>query len=91
MEDAVELFGRRSALNRNVFNALRQSAIAGDPEAGTDLMVRKLMPSYLHMFLNRIFIANQRMHELVVYHHMAKYYASVIARKKHSPVKTYVS
>ena len=48
-------------------------------------LVQKLLPSYLHMFLNRLFISNQRLHELVVYHHLTKYYASALARMKQPP------
>jgi lantibiotic biosynthesis protein len=35
-----------------------------------------LLSNYIHMFLNRLFISNQRKHELVVYHFLAKYYKS---------------
>lgn len=41
-----------------------------------------LMPSLIHMHLNRLFFANQRSHELVIYHFLRKYYASVLARSK---------
>jgi lantibiotic biosynthesis protein len=39
-----------------------------------------LLPSFIHMFCNRIFIARQRKHELVVYHYLARYYESLAAR-----------
>lgn len=41
-----------------------------------------LMPSFIHMHLNRLFFANQRSHELVIYHFLRKYYASALARSK---------
>lgn len=41
-----------------------------------------LMPSFIHMHLNRLFFANQRSHELVIYHFLRKYYASALARNK---------
>ncbi|MCX6212985.1 lantibiotic dehydratase [Spirosoma sp.] len=39
-----------------------------------------LLPSYMHMFLNRMFLAKQRLHELVIYHFLAKYYESMLAQ-----------
>ncbi|MGY0034960.1 lantibiotic dehydratase C-terminal domain-containing protein [Pedobacter sp. NJ-S-72] len=91
IEDAVQLFSDRSLLNKNALDEFRQSVGENSPETDFDAVFRNIMPSYIHMFLNRIFIANQRIHELVVYHHMAKYYASLIARRKHSPIKSIVS
>ncbi|SKA31038.1 thiopeptide-type bacteriocin biosynthesis domain-containing protein [Chitinophaga eiseniae] len=45
-----------------------------------------LLPSYIHMFLNRLFLANQRKQELVLYHFLSKYYASQAAiRKQQTP------
>ncbi|HTJ11841.1 MAG TPA: lantibiotic dehydratase [Dinghuibacter sp.] len=38
-----------------------------------------LAPSLLHMYLNRLFIAQPRRHELLTYHFMEKYYASRLA------------
>lgn len=40
----------------------------------------ELPPHYLHMFLNRMFTANARLHELVIYHYLMKYYISLVAR-----------
>lgn len=39
-----------------------------------------LLTSYLHMSLNRLFMSDQRTHELVIYHYLARYYASQRAR-----------
>lgn len=44
-----------------------------------------LLGSYLHMLLNRLFIADARAHELIVYDIMAKYYQSQIAQLKNKP------
>ena len=41
-----------------------------------------LMASYLHMFINRFFISNQRKTELIIYEYLFKYYDSKIAREK---------
>lgn len=91
IEDAVQLFTVRSALNKSALEKFYNSAQEHTPGTDFSAVFRSIMPSYIHMFLNRIFIANQRMHEMVVYHHMAKYYASLIARRKHSPIKTILS
>ncbi|MEO6166225.1 MAG: thiopeptide-type bacteriocin biosynthesis protein, partial [Chitinophagales bacterium] len=50
----------------------------------------ELMGSYIHMFLNRMFISNQRKHELVIYDFLLKYYISKIAQDKSPllPLKT---
>lgn len=44
-----------------------------------------LLPSFIHMHLNRLFFTNQRSHELVIYHFLRKYYASAVARSKPKP------
>jgi thiopeptide-type bacteriocin biosynthesis protein len=72
-EDAVAVFAERGAALAAAFAALP----AEQAEAA-----QLLLPSYLHMFLNRIFLANQRLHELVVYHYLGKHYKSVAARQK---------
>jgi hypothetical protein len=41
-----------------------------------------LMQSYLHMFINRLFVSNQRKTELVIYEYLLKYYESKIVREK---------
>lgn len=43
---------------------------------------KRLISSIIHMFLNRMFISKQRVHELVIYHYLKKYYESSFARAK---------
>jgi thiopeptide-type bacteriocin biosynthesis protein len=62
------LFDERSAFIR----ALIPSGINAD----------YLLPSYIHMFLNRILLTGQRKHELVLYHFLSKYYDSQLAIQK---------
>jgi lantibiotic biosynthesis protein len=38
--------------------------------------------SLIHMSLNRLFTASPRRHEMLVYHHLSRYYESAIARSK---------
>jgi len=46
-----------------------------------------LMGSYLHMLMNRLFKSKNRMHEMVCYDFLYRYYKSMIARKKHQKKK----
>ncbi|WP_340065516.1 thiopeptide-type bacteriocin biosynthesis protein [Ascidiimonas aurantiaca] len=41
-----------------------------------------LMGSYIHMLMNRLFKSNNRLHEMVCYDFLYRYYRSMIARKK---------
>jgi lantibiotic biosynthesis protein len=41
-----------------------------------------LLESYIHMHLNRLFVSNQRKHEMVIYFYLFKHYDSLLARKK---------
>ena len=42
----------------------------------------RLLASYVHMFLNRLFVINPRQHELLVYYYMEKYYRGEVGREK---------
>jgi len=46
--------------------------------------VNDLLKSYLHMMINRLFRSKNRMHELVLYDFMFRYYTSEIAKVKYS-------
>ena len=44
----------------------------------------ELLPSYIHMFMNRLFIVQQRKYELVIYDFMQRYYNSqLVIQNKH--------
>ncbi|TWF45684.1 thiopeptide-type bacteriocin biosynthesis protein [Chitinophaga polysaccharea] len=71
VEKSRDVFSRRSVATRKLVEELKaQQADA----------VMALPPHYLHMFLNRMFAANARLHELVIYHYLMKYYTSEVAR-----------
>ena len=40
----------------------------------------RLLQSYVHMTMNRLFVTDNRKHELVIYHFLDKYYQSKMAR-----------
>jgi thiopeptide-type bacteriocin biosynthesis protein len=44
--------------------------------------LNRLMPGYLHMLINRIFVSNQRKTELVIYDYLFRYYESKMVREK---------
>lgn len=45
-----------------------------------------LMASYSHMMINRLFKSKQRLHEMVLYDFLHRYYKSEIARRKYSKI-----
>lgn len=47
-----------------------------------EMPLNNLMGSYIHMLMNRLFKSNNRMHEMVCYDFLYRYYRSMIARKK---------
>ncbi|WP_160714997.1 lantibiotic dehydratase [Chitinophaga solisilvae] len=79
MADMYDCFRQRSNTITAIANAIKeQLAAAGNPQAA----LKKLLISYIHMNMNRLFLARQRAHELVIYHYLNKYYQSLIAREK---------
>ncbi len=56
--------------------------LTGRPESDVDL--KSLLGSFLHMMNNRIFRTRQRLHELVLYDYLSLYYRSLLARRKKS-------
>jgi len=75
IEEAVSIFMLRSEMNKPVVekidNHLKQSQ---NPERIFDLL-----GSYIHMYMNRLYLAQQRKYELVVYHFLDRYYSSRLA------------
>ena len=53
-------------------------------EGHLQMELNNLMGSYIHMIMNRIFKSKNRLHELVCYDFLYRYYKSMIARKKFS-------
>mgnify|MGYP001149241383 CR=1 FL=1 len=44
-----------------------------------------LLGSYIHMLMNRLFKSKQRMHEMVIYDFLYRYYRSEMAKRKYKP------
>ena len=57
--------------------------IINSPSVNQDIQqLNRLMPGYLHMLINRIFVSNQRKTELVIYDYLFRYYESKMVREK---------
>lgn len=67
----------RAQYNRPVIDQLTEVLEA----SGNTDAVSSLISSFIHMTMNRVFNVNQRQHEMVVYHHLSKYYETKIARE----------
>ncbi len=79
IDEAVGIFEIRSEENAPVIESiLRKLKI----EAYVGKTLFELLPSYIHMFMNRLFIAQQRKYELVVYHFLERYYTSQVGMAK---------
>lgn len=48
------------------------------------IKIEQLLTSYIHMMLNRLFRSKNRIHELVLYDFMYRYYTSELARSKYN-------
>jgi thiopeptide-type bacteriocin biosynthesis protein len=69
IEEVTAIFTLRSMRTTNALQA-------------SGLPVHEQLSSYIHMFLNRMLLSNQRKHELVIYHCLNRYYDSQIAIQK---------
>ncbi|WP_158797081.1 lantibiotic dehydratase [Pedobacter sp. L105] len=82
LSEAISFFKVRSVENTSAYHHLKTQYEQEYPDEDLDAVLSELLPSFLHMSLNRIFVTKQRMHELVVYHYLTKYYQGCIARGK---------
>ncbi len=48
-----------------------------------EIPINNLLSSYIHMFINRLFRSKQRVHELVLYGFLFRYYRTQMAREKY--------
>ncbi len=78
IEEAVTVFKLRSEMNVDVIQAILSKL----PEDNLKERLSDLLSSYIHMYMNRLFIAQQRKYELIVYHFLERYYSSQVAMMK---------
>jgi len=76
IEDAVSVFKIRSEMNEAVIMAILEKINNNHGQ------LVGLLASYIHMFVNRLYIAQQRKYELVVYYFLERYYTSQVAIQK---------
>ncbi|PSL48028.1 thiopeptide-type bacteriocin biosynthesis protein [Chitinophaga niastensis] len=74
--EVTDLYRQRSAVTAAAIAEIRQLTDEDSLQGGRYLSI---IASHIHMFLNRIFVAKQRKHELVLYHFLEKYYLSQLA------------
>lgn len=75
---AIPVFANRNESYRaTVEGILIAPSVQGNP-----MQLDYLVQSYLHMFINRLFVSSQRKTELVIYEYLLKYYESKMARRK---------
>lgn len=78
--EAIDILRVRSFMNKPIIESMILTL--GD-DSSQELPT--LIPNYLHMFVNRLFIAKQRKYELLIYHLLERYYNSLISiNKKHT-------
>jgi len=53
---------------------------SNEPKLGPVQAVQPLLSSYIHMFVNRLFLSDQRMYELTIYHFMTNFYRMQIGK-----------
>lgn len=77
IENIISIFSDRSKSDFPIINSI----LLKKERVGKNI-VFNLLPSYIHMFINRFFISQQRKYELVIYYFLDKYYNSIIAMSK---------
>jgi len=53
---------------------------SNEPKLEPVQAVQPLLSSYIHMFVNRLFLSDQRMYELAIYHFMTNFYRMQIGK-----------
>lgn len=78
IEDARKLLQERAQEIKPIMNRISDIQI----QKGFKSSYRNLIPSYMHMSINRFFFSYQRKYEMIIYHFLHKYYNSRLAREK---------
>ncbi|HSH50812.1 MAG TPA: thiopeptide-type bacteriocin biosynthesis protein [Bacteroidales bacterium] len=79
IQPILDVLEKKSKKNMSVVSEL----LKREKENYLERSLNDLMGSYIHMMMNRLFKSKQRMHEMVVYDFLYRYYKSDIAKKKH--------
>lgn len=81
--ELYKIVRKRSNALKNVSRVIVEKAKTSKQENNLNSLLR----SYIHMMLNRLFLSKNRMHELVLYDFMNRYYKSEIAKTKNHEKK----
>lgn len=82
LSDAKHDFGRiLNKRSNHWYDTIEKSLILSSVKVNKQNL-NDVIANYVHMSLNRLFISNPRLHELVIYHYLYKYYCSSIAKRK---------
>lgn len=79
IQPLLDVLEKKSKKNMSVVSEL----LNREKENYLERSLNDLMGSYIHMLMNRLFKSKQRMHEMVIYDFLYRYYKSDIAKKKH--------
>ena len=72
-----ELLNIRSTENKTITESIKNNTAHFNE-------LNNLMSSYIHMTMNRLFKSKQRIHEMVVYDILFRYYKSELAKQKYA-------
>ena len=81
MKPLFELLKQKSSRIKHISNEI----LSIEKENMLFRSLDDLMGSYIHMLMNRLFRSKQRIHEMVIYDFLYRYYKSEIAKRKYSP------
>lgn len=74
----LQLIAQRSADAGRVLDSLQERIGERGEDPG---VIQTMVNNFVHLFINRLFVANHRLHELVIYHHLFRYYDSCLSRE----------
>ncbi|MFP4022884.1 MAG: thiopeptide-type bacteriocin biosynthesis protein [Thiohalospira sp.] len=75
----INLLKRKSNESKNVI----QEILKREKETRLEKPLNDLLGSYIHMLMNKLFKSKQRIHEMVIYDFLYRYYKSEIAKKEY--------
>lgn len=81
IDSLIELLNNRSLQTQHI----AQEILIRNKNNKLERPLNDLMGSYIHMLMNRLFKSKQRIHEMVIYDFLYRYYKSELAKKKHKP------
>ncbi len=83
-EDISELINLLKVKSKNIVPIVN-NILELKKENKLERPLNDFMGSFIHMLLNRLFKTQQRVHEMVIYDFLYRYYKSELAKKKYKP------